>query len=490
MGSDNSLVDGRLAAVNKASDARLSARRRGGRSLAAAPLLELPTELLGSVFGHPANRAAVNRIAELAEWLRNCTAPDHFMELQQQLFHHLVAADHRRAEAAHMVKRLSGSRRSPASDIEPPFQGDPTDPESWVTEVVAHARIVRHLRAVGDGMAWRLLHYDRRIIGVLADSPTAGPLVKRADSSPDHERGFTAEIAAVNDLWQRDGDVAMLNSLTNCLRIGDVTVVRDGKPTLHEVKSNPRNYRSAQRSKIEKAQAAIGTRLQFPRSGMRVVDLAEEFDSDLDAIAGIVALARSRGVRGAKLSEGRAVLATSLVDLGRLTDESLPQAQARIDRERRSATRRAGIGSHDHTLRGVSGDLASRMPLLPPWVVFPLAPPDCALLTCDLLLIDTQFSLDVLSSLAAEAGLRLEHSLALQHDRLDPLQPALSLSLGARSMTVYPNSLSPLLFEFVKPSTWIRGMREVLATPFPDPQPWGRFRNDHAFWQPPLLHSI
>ena len=29
------------------------------------------------------------------------------------------------------------------------------------------------------------------------------------------------------------------------------------------------------------------------------------------------------------------------------------------------------------------------MPLLPPWVVFPLAPPDCALLTCDLLLIDT-----------------------------------------------------------------------------------------------------
>ena len=358
------------------------------------------------------------------------------------------------------------------------------DPRSWQAEVVANARIVRQLRAVGDGLAWRLLQYDRRLIGILGDHPAAGPLLKTAGGVKEHERGLNSEITAVNELWRRDGDVILLNSLTNCLRVGDVTVVRDGQPTLHEVKSNPRHHRSSQRSTLERAQAAISTRLPFPRSGLRVVDLVEVYRSDVDAVADIIALARRRGCRGAKLSEGSAVLATSLIDLGHLTDESLPTTQAKIERQRLAARRRAGIESHDHSLRGVSGDLAARMPLLPPWVVFPFSPSDCALLTCDLVLIDTQISIEQLASMAADMGLRLDHSLEPGDGRLDPLRPALTLSLGDRVMTVYPNALSPLLFEFVRPASWLRAMRETLASPISNAQPWTRFRNDSAHWQP------
>lgn len=371
-------------------------------------------------------------------------------------------------------------------DVTPPALGDPDDPASWEAEAAAHSRIVRQLRAVGDGLAWRVLRYNRRIVAALADNDSPGPLVKRADAEPDHERGLAAEIDAVNHLWTSEGRVAILNSLTNCLRIGDVTVVsEDGEPTLHEIKSNPRYHTTAQRRRMDQARDSITIGTPLPRSAMKVVDLVERYVSDLPNLVELAGLARDRGCQGARLPEGRAILVTSIVDLATKTGESLEAAASIVDTQRSKAIRRAGIDRAIHTLRGYSADQAARVPQVPPWTVYPFSPDICALIVCDLLVIETVLSVDALTSIAEQEGVCLEHRLQLGHHQLDPARPAFSLMRRNHAMNIFPNSLAPLLFEMVRPTSWIRGMRELLDQPHPHPLPWTRFADDEELWRPP-----
>jgi hypothetical protein len=52
---------------------------------------------------------------------------------------------------------------------------DPSDPESWKLTMLVCDQVIRHLRVVGNGLAWRLFNYDRRKILALSS--------KRRDSA-------------------------------------------------------------------------------------------------------------------------------------------------------------------------------------------------------------------------------------------------------------------------------------------------------------------
>ena len=109
---------------------------------------------------------------------------------------------------------------------------------------VAHARqihfeecvnaavwIRQRMRSIGDAIAWRLVDYDRFMMRMLVEHDHVGV--------PEVGKGLLSELGVLNEVTNR-GHPAILNSITNFLRAGDITV-RDpqtGRTTLIEVKSS------------------------------------------------------------------------------------------------------------------------------------------------------------------------------------------------------------------------------------------------------------
>jgi hypothetical protein len=124
--------------------------------------------------------------------------------------------------------------------------------QAILTRIEEQARVasaVQHiLREVSDGLAWRALRYDRRAFTILG----AGTRVGRLASGI----GRDAELVAIAELWTEEQALAIHNDLTNCMRHGDLTIVREVDDaitvTLAEVKAGQGNAR-AQMERLDRA---------------------------------------------------------------------------------------------------------------------------------------------------------------------------------------------------------------------------------------------
>jgi hypothetical protein len=71
--------------------------------------------------------------------------------------------------------------------------------------------------------------------------------------------GLAAGLARVERAYKVDGQFAILHDLTNCLRIGDVTVFgNDGLAETIEIKSGSARSSPAQRRRIRAAELTLG----------------------------------------------------------------------------------------------------------------------------------------------------------------------------------------------------------------------------------------
>lgn len=190
-------------------------------------------------------------VETLIEWLRGCETPKDLYEFQRCLFGEASQVDERRAHCARVAKRLRAGKALPEDAPDPPRRGQVEDPAAWEFERLVYERLYRQLRAVGDGLAWYALGYNRRAVLALSRNASPGPLVKRAGRGGDPTTGLAHELGAVQQLWTERGRFALLHDLTNCLRIGDITDFdADGKGWLYEIKANPRRVTKAQTTRM------------------------------------------------------------------------------------------------------------------------------------------------------------------------------------------------------------------------------------------------
>src|SRR5947208_11156108 len=86
------------------------------------------------------------------------------------------------------------------------------------------------IRGIGDGIAWRAFGYDRAAMRVLGERETKQHL---------SSEGTVHELREWSYHFDAGSGIAILNALTNCLAIADVTVVHDdGSIEIVEVKSS------------------------------------------------------------------------------------------------------------------------------------------------------------------------------------------------------------------------------------------------------------
>lgn len=108
-------------------------------------------------------------------------------------------------------------------------------------ELFFHKAYLNCIRAIGDGIAWRALGYDRAALRALCQNPSKPIVVAE---------GTITELREWSQAFDKGRGIAILNSLTNCLTTGDVTVVeKGGSVEIVEVKNRKSKSRRLTRQK-------------------------------------------------------------------------------------------------------------------------------------------------------------------------------------------------------------------------------------------------
>jgi hypothetical protein len=448
------------------------------------------------VLGHPRHQAAQKSLAELIQQLRECANVEDGHALQHALLDLVLAVEADRNAFSQAVKRL-GDKKGPQRDAPEPQSGlDPALPETWVLERDVCERIGRQYRCVGDALAWRVFGFQRKQIIALCQNAPPGVWAGK--------EGVASELAVV-ERARAAGQFAILHDLTNCLRIGDVTVFADdGDFETIEVKSHPGRRSPKQNRRIKTAQAAVadGGPLSTGDHRARLYDLNVQFKAHLEILRLGTERAAKNGFFTAKLPGDRALLVSDLCgySLKGWSDEEWAQ---RLQRKHTAALRRAGIGP-DRTwnIHATSMDSVSRDPTRVPFAAYPLQPLACARIIGDLTIFHVETSAIALERSVRAAGIDAKWVRPAGGRELGSGEVLMNMSTRARSTMVGKllggpadlglqvtrtlqmkrSDLDHYLIEMLDQDTWLEGIRYMLADSALNGRPWPHYRGEHQVW--------
>ncbi|MET7869699.1 hypothetical protein [Streptomyces cyaneofuscatus] len=442
---------------------------------------------------HPRHQAMQPVLVQLIQQLRDCETVEAGLDFQRSLLTRLLEVEKDRWEFKRAVTRMRNGKQPHREAPELQSGRDPADSATWRFEHDVCERLARQLRSVGDALAWRVFGFHRPFILALCRNQSPGPMYGKA--------GLAAEIEHFERACKEDGAFALLHDLTNCLRIGDMTVW-DGThpPRTQEIKTNPKNSRSGQLRRITQARAAVldGGPLPGDNASELLYDLDLPLRTHLDVLRDALERAATNGIHATPVPGARAL---SVVDqyacarLGMTSEQFHERHQHAID----GALRRAGIavGREAYNVHVTSLDSTARDPLRVPWANYPLHPATCARLIGDYTVATVETSGPVLASLLQATGLDarwvrppgkadLQPGEVIveihQQERLRsvPLPGGLTMTPGW-TLQMRRSELDRYLMELLQPGSWAAGIKHVLAARQAG-RPWPHYRNEHDIW--------
>jgi hypothetical protein len=171
------------------------------------------------------------------------------------------------------------------------------DVESVKRQMFLFRTYANAIRSIGDGIAWRALGYDRAVVRLMSEHATKQQIFSE---------GLVAELLEWSIHFDQGSGVAILNSLTNCLAIGDVTVVRDdGSAEIVEVKSS--NTKSRRKIRQKHKMHEVATLLSTGEGNtadkeVRIEILPIKPEAGLDRVGALLSQAEEQGWASAKIS--------------------------------------------------------------------------------------------------------------------------------------------------------------------------------------------
>lgn len=253
-------------------------------------------------------------------------------------------------------------------------ESEPSSPDGKPSQEVEFARqqlffhrlYASAFRAIGDGIAWRALGYDRAVTRTLSEHQTKQTLASE---------GTIQELREWSRQFERGTGLAIFNALTNCLAVGDVTVVRsNGSVEIIEVKSSKttssRTVRQKQKmrevvSRLQTGEGQIGDR------DIQIEILPITPETGLDRIEELLDTAGSKGWAAGKISN---CLYVEAFDVRTLPDAD--GSKTPLDRLRDEIigewVRRGDAWTDMSTL-----DMLAFSPNCAPFSVYPFTPRTC-----------------------------------------------------------------------------------------------------------------
>ena len=190
----------------------------------------IPVKKLRHVFDevlpHSSHVENVHTVTELISDLQNSADLADLHSLQHKLLKAVSEAERRQRKAAEEKSDLDQARKAVVKKRQESGSVDKErlrelDRESDMLrlEIDVLKRIRRQLRAVGDGLLWKATGFNRAYIYAVSDAPVGG------NTSLSEPVGLAAELKVVEHFWKDKGALAVMHDLTNCGRVGDLTVV-------------------------------------------------------------------------------------------------------------------------------------------------------------------------------------------------------------------------------------------------------------------------
>lgn len=445
---------------------------------------------VGDVLGHPRHEQVQAQLVELIRDLRACETNEAGYEFQRRLLDMRLAVDSDRNGFSQAVKRLKAGKAPQASAPEPQSGLDSGALATWQLELDVCERVARQLRCVGDALAWRVFGYQRRYVLALCRNDGPGIMAGKT--------GLIAERERVDRAWKEDGQFALMHDLTNCLRIGDVTIFAAEGPQVIEVKSSSARRSPAQLRRIAAAQEALAALGPLPgdKRSHRLYDLEVDFKTHLDLLRLGTERASRDGIFAARVPGDRALVVADLYGCN-LQGWNSSEMTERVQRQLAAAQRRAGIDrDREYTVSATSFDSVARDPLRVPFAACPLDPIACARLIGDLsvfVVVTSGLALaDALFDSGIDATWVREPSTAdltpgevLMELRSTVTEPLIGTVVMQRDriLQLCRSEMDRYLMELIEQRAWIEGIRHLMTRDkLMARQPWPCYRSEHLTW--------
>jgi hypothetical protein len=147
-----------------------------------------------------------------------------FLDIQLDLLNHIVAAE----------KRITRLRKAATNDSDKISESQ-------------HRR--RLLRLLGTTVAWILLEFDRPYIRAFSRGHDPGFIYGKA--------GYKAEVIGLAAAFESPGCAGVLHDITNCLRIGDLTIISPSSTVTLELKLRKNKRRMDRRERRQNRRGRI-----------------------------------------------------------------------------------------------------------------------------------------------------------------------------------------------------------------------------------------
>ncbi|MFH8386984.1 hypothetical protein ACH4E7_39735 [Kitasatospora sp. NPDC018058] len=448
-----------------------------------------PDEMLA----HPRHLAMQPVLTSLIEQLRDVHTPAEGYEFQQDLLTRLLDIEQDRVGFKRAADRARKGKGPHADAPEPQSGRDPADPATWAFERDLCERLARQLRTVGDALAWRAFGFHRPFVIALSRNDPPGPMYGK--------KGLQAELDQVHQAWKEDGAFALLHDLTNCLRIGDVTIWDDTTaPRTLEIKTNPAKMKPAQLERINAARQAVlnGGPMPGGRPSETLHDLDRPLRTHLDLLRATTDRALAEGIAATTVPGSRALLIADQAacsrlgmtgerfteNLGGAMHTALVQSGIAVDRDRQNVS-------------ATSLDFTARDPLRVPWASYPLHPAVCARIIGDYMVFTVETSGPVLTRLLQAAGFDAQWVRPPRRGGLQAGEvvmeigrqqlPSSAILRGGfrltskRTLQLRRSELDRYLIELVQPGTWAAGISHLLDNTQTG-QPWPHYRDEEQVW--------
>ena len=363
--------------------------------------------------------------------------------------------------------------------------------------IESNKQLARVAKVIADGIAWRILDFDRPFLRLMADAKKYFGSVELAS------KGYRKIMYIASDIAVNRKNKVLLNDITHFLRMGDITEV--GKKTIiYEVKKSgdrlhsvyswvrqsPNSGTSKQFKKVITAQIARDLRKIKTKNGTITIEgLPMEFGNNLDIVQKIIRKARKELFAYYKFDNYLMVYCS---DLEKIIDYSL-KTKKNIWEEHK--TEKWGKSeqiipfSNFDSFWNYEGDFIRTNT---PYSIYPLNNKDCIDLMAGKLMLVSMLNLTEIKRLLTNAGWEVIDSDLEKMTNENRLKKQKVYSEG-----IYENPIDDTIFtlkrgafhlkipgywafriatEFMKPKTLLEEVEFVYKTSKP---PFGRLLHPH-----------